>query len=140
MEGAAVWDFAYSAAWKPLFAAAISRSNNIQGDPEKDGRTQDIVGLQLVEKLAPAPRAWHFRPNGQSELAILVVDGALTDTNFAVQTGNGILSAQLYEPRAPMQDHFSDLAWWITDRIGRPDGSFGAALFISQVLEKFGAA
>lgn len=106
-----VWDFAYSPPWRPLFAAAVSRSNTIQGDPVKDGRTQDIVGLRIVEKLVPKPRAWRVTQSNGLAVAILDLTGALEDLNFAVEMASGALaSAQLYRPPAPMQDHFSPLA------------------------------
>jgi hypothetical protein len=111
LKGSAVWNAAYSAEWLPLFSAAISRSNTIQGDPEKDGRTQDIVGLHIVEKLAKTPRAWTIRFAHGAHTAIFVLDGALADYNFAAQSSDGrVHSTQLYHPPAPQRDAFSRMA------------------------------
>jgi len=106
--------------WRPLVAAAVSRSNTIQGDPEKDGRTQDIVGLQIIEKLAREPRAWQFDCSGV-KFRLLVLNGALQDFNLAVSVRGQIHSAQLYRPPAPAQEHFSALATWIVGKNGSWD-------------------
>mgnify|MGYP003574918453 CR=1 FL=1 len=110
LQGDKVWDTAYSADWSGLFSAAFSRSNTIQGYPVRDGRTQDVVGLRLVEKLVPEPRAW-LLDAGQTQIALFIMNGALEDLNIALESNSGeLLSTQLYRPPAPMQDHFSNLA------------------------------
>jgi len=136
LQNAALWDFAYSASWRPLLKAAISRSDNIKGDPDRDGRTQDIVGLQLLEKLAVNARGWRVQLANNKQLAILVLDNAVADFNFAVHEGGRIHSAQLYHPQAPMENHYDALAAWIDDhfqnRVER--GNIPEAVFISGVL------
>lgn len=103
----ALWDTAYSPVWLPLLSAAVSRSNNIKGDPERDGRTQDIVGLRLMEKLAPQARGvlidW-----GGLKLFLLVAEGAVADFNYAAASEGNTYSAQLYRPQAPQEDHYSE--------------------------------
>jgi hypothetical protein len=124
LKGDAVWALAYSAEWTELFAAGFSRSNTIQGDPVKDGRTQDVAGLRLVEKLVKEPRAWLIdeassstpRGTSVSKTAVFVMNGALEDLNVAFQDAGGkVVSTQLYRPPPPMQDHFSELAGQIED-------------------------
>src|SRR5204862_8146383 len=45
LEGSQVWEAGQSGQWsRLLLSSAFSRSNNIKGDPEKDGRTQDVAG------------------------------------------------------------------------------------------------
>jgi hypothetical protein len=143
LSGARLWDALYSSHWRSLFAAAISRSDNIQGDALKDGRTQDAVGLHLIEKLAAAPRGWLLRHTDRSEALHLVLDGAVHDVNFAVQLANGkILSAQLYRPPPPAQAHFNGLA----DRIigffsePMPRTDRGHILYLATCLEGMQAA
>jgi hypothetical protein len=76
-----------------------------------DGRTQDIVGLRIVEKLVPEPRAWLFDHEDGLRTVIMDLTGALKDINIAAEIGfRSIASTQLYRPPAPMQDHFSPLA------------------------------
>jgi hypothetical protein len=111
-----VWETAYSAEWRPLLAAAFSRSNTIQGDPVKDGRPQDVVGLHFLQPLVSSPRAWMIEHADGLRSGIFDCSGALADLNFAVELNDGsVRSAQLYRPPAPMSDHFSVLA----DRIER---------------------
>jgi len=110
LPNANLWDIAYSPSWRPLLAAALSRSNNLRGDALKDGRTQDILGLQLIEKLAVNPRGWLLRHTDGSEALHLVLDGAVHDMNFAIHLASGQkVSAQLYRPPPPAMEHFSRL-------------------------------
>jgi hypothetical protein len=128
-----VLDFLYRPEWKPLLAAAVSRSNTIQGDPEKDGRTQDIVGLQLIEKLATNPRGWLLQNVG-TQILILVLNGALSDFNVAAGARRRIYSAQLYRPPAPAQEHYSGLASWIMQRAGDNEPGNFAETAIHQLV------
>jgi hypothetical protein len=109
--GERLWTSAYSAEWSPLLLGAFSRSNNIQGDPEKDGRTQDLFGLHLAEHLSKNARAWILDHSNGVRTAIFVLNGALADFNIAMRLRSGrVISTQLYRPPPPMQDHFSQLA------------------------------
>ena len=95
----------------PLLGAALSRSDCPQGDSVRDGRTQDLLGLGLVPKLAKDPRAWRLDHVDGLRTTLLVLDGVLTDFNFALRCGDGsILSAQLYRPQPPQRHEFSRLA------------------------------
>lgn len=112
LEGEAVWRAAAKGDWSwPLLAAAISRSHSPQGDPVLDGRTQDIVGLGLVPKLARNPHGWLLEHRDGLRTAILVLDGVVADFSFAVRTKDGsVASAQLYRAPLPAEQHFSRLA------------------------------
>ncbi|MBL9174644.1 MAG: hypothetical protein JNL10_13990 [Verrucomicrobiales bacterium] len=112
LEGDAVWKGGERKAWSwPLLAAALSRSHTPQGDPVRDGRTQDLVGLGLVPKLAKNPQAWLVEHRDGFRSAILVLDGVIADFNVAVrEQGGGIRSAQLFRAPAPADQQFSLLA------------------------------
>jgi hypothetical protein len=143
LTGADVWKAAYSSEWADLFGAAFSRSNTIQGDPEKDGRTQDVAGLRLVEKLVKDPRGWLIEdPNG-ARMAVFVMNGALEDLNVAFETPGGkIISTQLYRPPPPMQDHFSVLAGQIEDffRQDTQPNQTTSLMTLPGILDLMGAA
>jgi len=95
----------------PLLGAALSRSDSPQGDAVRDGRTQDLLGLGLVPKLATNPRAWVLEHADGLRTILMVLDGVVADFNFALRTSRGgILSAQLYRPPAPQRHEFSRLA------------------------------
>jgi len=110
--GERVWRAAKDRQWSwPLLAAAISRSNTTQGDPVRDGRTQDLAGLGLLPKLARAPRGWTIEHHDGVRSTVLVLDGAVADINFAVRWRDGtIVSAQLYRPPPPQRAEFDRLA------------------------------
>ena len=94
-----------------LLAAAISRSDSPQGDPVRDGRTQDLVGLGLVPKLAKNPRVWVMEHTDGVRSIVAVLDGVVADFNFAVELGDGrVVSAQIYRPPAPQRHEFSRVA------------------------------
>jgi hypothetical protein len=112
LEGDAVWKGGDRKAWSwPLLAAALSRSHTPQGDPVRDGRTQDLAGLGLVPKLAKNPQAWLVEHRDGFRSAILVLDGVIADFNVALRSGDSrIVSAQLFRAPAPADQQFSLLA------------------------------
>lgn len=109
VKGEAVWT--EEVLPRRLLEAAISRSDSPQGDPVKDGRTQDLVGLGLAPKLAKNPRAWVMEHTDGVRSTIAVLDGVVADFNFAVELGDGkIVSAQVYRPPGPQRHEFSRVA------------------------------
>jgi hypothetical protein len=141
LRGDAVWQASENGLWSPaLLAAAISRSNSPQGDPVKDGRTQDLAGLGLVPKLARAPRGWILDHADGLRSTLLVLDGVVADFNFAVRTRAGeIVSAQLYRPPAPPDHQFSRLAEVIEEffRKGHPPWPIDRSRLESGLLGRF---
>jgi hypothetical protein len=96
---------------RKLLAAAISRSDSPQGDPQRDGRTQDLVGLGLAPKLAKDPRVWEIEHTDGVKSTVAVLNGVVGDFNFAVELGDGtVVSAQIYRPPAPQRHEFSRVA------------------------------
>jgi len=123
-----------------LLAAALSRSHSPQGDPVLDGRTQDLVGLGLVPKLARNPRGWLLEHRDGLRSTILVLDGVVADFNFAVRGQDAsIVSAQLFRAPAPAEQHFSRLAAVMEEffRTGGAPWPIERNLFIAGLLEEF---
>ena len=112
LEGQELWHAGAQGLWsRTLLAAALARSHSPQGDPVLDGRTQDIVGLGLLPQLARKPRGWLLEHRDGLRTAILVLDGAVADFNFAVRAADGTtLSAQLFRAPLPAEQHYSRLA------------------------------
>jgi len=110
--GAFVWQMVErDAQLRRLFEAAVSRSDSPQGDALTDGRTQDIVGLGIVPKLARDPIAWEIEHADGLRSALVVLNGVVADSNFAVRESSGrITSAQLYLPPAPGRHYWTALA------------------------------
>lgn len=121
----------------PLLSAALSRSDSPQGDAIKDGRTQDLVGLGLVPKLATNPRGWLLEHTDGVRTALLVLDGVVADFNFAVRLADGSeISAQLFRAPAPGHEHFSQLAAKLEDffRTGEPPWPASRSLLTAGLL------
>jgi hypothetical protein len=141
LRGENLWQAGSEGKWSwPLLASAISRSNNPQGDPLQDGRTQDLAGLGLIPKLARDPRGWILEHRDGLRSAILVLDGVVGDFNFAVQARDGkITSAQIYRPQQPQDHQFSRLADIIEEflRGGKAPWPIERSLLIAGTLAEF---
>ena len=142
--GRQFWRVVADYAWTwPLLSAAISRSNTAQGDGIRDGRTQDLVGKGLLKKLARDPRGWILEHRDGFRSAILVLDGVIADTNFAVRTPEGaITSAQLYRPPAPNRCEFDPLASVMEDffRTARRPWPVERSVVMAEFMEHMAAA
>jgi hypothetical protein len=142
LEGKNIWRAGDKGLWSwPLLAAALSRSHTPQGDSVLDGRTQDLVGLGLVPKLARNPRGWLLEHRDGLRSALLVLDGVVADFNFAVRAQDGpVVSAQLFRAPPPSEQHFSRLAAAMEDffRSGEPPWPAERNLLIAGLLETFG--
>jgi len=141
LEGDDVWRAGDRKLWSwPLLAAALSRSHSPQGDPVLDGRTQDLVGLGLVPKLARHPQAWLLEQCDGLRTSILRLDGVVDDFNFAVRTAAGqTFSAQLFRAPPPLEHHFSLLAAVVEEFIGtlKSPWPLERNLLIAGLLETF---
>jgi hypothetical protein len=117
IAGDAFWAAGKEGAWSwALLAAALSRSDTPQGDAVADGRTQDLVGLGYVPKLARKPRGWLIEHRDGVRSTVLVLDGVIADYCLALKTSDGsMISAQLYQPPKPAQHQFSRLARVVDD-------------------------
>jgi hypothetical protein len=141
LEGKELWRAGDKGLWSwPLLASALSRSHSPQGDALLDGRTQDLVGLGLVPKLARNPRGWLLEHRDGLRTAILVLDGVVADFNFAVRAQNGaVVSAQLFRAPPPAEHHFSRLAAAMEDffHTGHVAWPVERNLLIAGLLETF---
>ncbi len=86
LEGDAVWkagdDGRYS---KDLLTSALSRSDTPLGLTVEDGRTQDLVASGELRKLAKKPAAYFIEYRDGLKAAMLMLDGAIKDFNFAAR-------------------------------------------------------
>ena len=139
LDGRDLWRAGDKGEWSwPLLNAAISRSNTMQGDALTDARTQDLVGLGLVRKLARDPRGWIIEHRDGLRSTILVLDGVIADFNFAVGSRDGtVTSAQLYRPPAPNRSEFDRLAGVLEDffTTRKAPWLFERSLLVSQFME-----
>lgn len=127
----------------PLVKSAVSRSDTLQGDPALDGRTQDLVGLGLLEKLAKEPRGWLIEHHDGLRWVIAVLNGVLNDYNVALQSSSGgIVSTQVYRPTPPAEHHYSRLAAALERffRTGDSPWPIEQSLFSMELLQRFAEA
>jgi hypothetical protein len=120
LEGAAVWAAADKDWSRRLLAAALSRTDNAQGNTALDGRTEEIVRSGLVKTMAKNPRARIIEHSGGSRTAIMVLEGVVTDLVVAVRAGRrlmpgSIYSTQLFQSPKPQQEEFSRLVATMLD-------------------------
>src|ERR1041385_8467523 len=142
LEGKEFWRAGEKGLWSwPLLAAALSRSHSPQGDAVRDGRTQDLVGLGLVPKLAHNPRGWLLEHHDGLRSAILILDGVVADFNLAARTPDGgVVSTQIFRAPPPAEHHFSRLAAVMEEffRGGKSPWPVERQLLIAGLLETFG--
>jgi len=141
LEGKEFWRAGDKGLWSwPLLASALSRSHTPQGNSLEDGRTEDLVGLGLVRKLARNPRGWLLEHRDGLRSAILVLDGVVADFNFAARALDGsVVSAQLLRGAPPAEHHFSRLAEVIDNffRTGTAPWAIERNLLSAGLLEAF---
>jgi hypothetical protein len=134
-----VWAAARDGYWSwPLLVSALSRSHSPQGDPVRDGRTQDLAGLRLVRGLAKQPRGWTLEHEDGLRTTILVLNGVVADYNFAIKLSDrSVHSAQIYHPPNPAGEAYSLLASTLENffRTGRVPWPAERSLLETAALE-----
>jgi hypothetical protein len=150
LEGQAVWAAGTQGDWSwRMLASALSRTDKAQGNTLLDGRTEDIVGLGLTQKMAINPRAClidHARGMDYTHglrTTILVLDGVVADVLVAVKAGRrlmpgSIYSTQLFQSPSPQQEHYSRLATAIADFFvtGRPPWDAKRAIIAADFSDR----
>ncbi|HTD87832.1 MAG TPA: hypothetical protein VK850_14745 [Candidatus Binatia bacterium] len=124
----------------PLVKSALSRSDSPQGDAVRDGRTQDLVGLGLLENLVKSPRGWLVEHEDGIRYVIAVMDGAVADYNVALQTrAGGILSAQIHRGPPPGEHHYDPLAAMLERyfRTGEPPWPPEQSVLSAELMRRF---
>jgi hypothetical protein len=143
LEGDAVWEAAgRDWSWRML-ASALSRTDKAQGNTLLDGRTEDIVGLGLTQKMAKNPRARIIEHSGGLRTTIMVLDGVVADLLVAVRAGRRLLpgtiySTQLFQSQTPQQEHFNRLVATISDffESGKAPWDTKCALVAADLAER----
>lgn len=143
LEGDAFWEGGDKEwSWR-LFAAALSRTDNAQGNTLLDGRTEEILNSGLVRTMAKSPRARIIEHSGGLRTTIMVLDGAVTDLLVAVRAGRrfmpgSIYSTQLFRSPKPQREEFSRLVGMMVDYFesGEPPWDSKRAIAMAELNEK----
>jgi hypothetical protein len=86
LEGDAVWKAGDEGRYsKALLTSALSRSDTPVGLTVEDGRTQDLVASGQLRVLAKNPAAYFIEYRDGLKAAMLMLDGAIKDFNFAAR-------------------------------------------------------
>lgn len=144
LEGKAVWDAAGKDwSWR-LLASALSRTDKAQGNTLLDGRTEDIVGLGLTQKMARNPRARIIEHSRGIKTAILILDGVVGDIVVAVKAGRrfmpgSIYSTQLFQSHPPQNEQYSRLVAAIEEFFaGRAPWQIKRSVVAAEFAERIG--
>jgi hypothetical protein len=128
--------------WR-LLGAALSRTDNAQGNTLLDGRTEELVRSGLVKTMAKNPRARIIAHSGGLRTTILVLDGVVSDLLVAVRAGRrlmpgSIYSTQLFRSPKPQQEEFSRLVATMVDffHTGEPPWDTIRAVAMAELNEK----
>jgi hypothetical protein len=108
LEGDAVWKAGETGRYsKELLTAALSRSDTPLGLTMIDGRTQDLVASNELPKLVQSPAAYFIEYRDGLKAAVLLLDGAIKDFNFAarLQGSKQIWSTQFLLTPEPNVTH-----------------------------------
>jgi hypothetical protein len=90
LEGDDVWKAGEQGRYsRELLGAAVSRSDTPLGLTVEDGRTQDLMAPGVLASMVKKPAAYLIEYRDGLKAAMLMLDGALKDFNFAARLKNG---------------------------------------------------
>jgi hypothetical protein len=139
LEGEAVWKAGAEGRWsRALLGSALSRSDTPLGLSLKDSRTQDLVASGVLPQLAEHPSAYLIEHNDGLKTALLMLDGAVRDCNFAARAGAlGVRSCQFLPTPEPNVTSSACLAANIEElfETGRAPYPVERTLLVGGVLE-----
>ena len=144
VAGQAVWRAGSSGRWsRELLAAAVARSDSLQGETLKDGRPRDLVGSGELPRLVEDPEACLVDYSDGTSAAVLMLNGAVGDFTFAARLRDvsEVASTQFLLPPGPNHAGSACLAARIEDliRSGRspvsPERSWIAAGILDRWIE-----
>jgi hypothetical protein len=139
IEGEAVWKAGNDGRWsKELLTAALSRSDTPQGLTVKDGRTQDLVHNGELPKLVKDPAAYFIEYSDGLKATLLMLNGALTDFNFAARVkGLGLQSTQFLLTPTPNVTYSACLMGKVEEMFttGKAPYPVERTLIVSGILE-----
>jgi hypothetical protein len=145
LEGEAVWKALEEGRLsRRLLAAALSRSDDLQGLTVTDGRTQDMLGSGELGRRAEKPGACLVEHADGLASAVLLAGGAVGGHTFAARVhGNQVVSAHLLVPATESVATAACLGRRVADHLAGATGSspgrsgppIERALLVAGILE-----
>ncbi len=123
---------------RKLLSSALSRSDTPLGLSELDGRPQDLVGDGVLPGLVKNPAAYLIEYRNGPEAAMLMLDGAVKDFNFAATVrGVGNVSTQFLLTPVPNVTYSACLVHKIEEMFltGKAPYPIERTLLTSGILE-----
>ncbi len=112
LDGDEAWKAGEDGRWSmDLLAAALSRSNQLQGITRSEGKPQDLIGNGQLKKLATKPSAYLIEYADGLRATLLMLSGAVADFTFAARIAgtDELLSTLFYLPPEPNVTYSAEL-------------------------------
>ncbi len=139
LTGDDVWKAGSRGLWsRDLLSSALSRSDTPLGLTVKDGRTQDLVADGVLPGLVKNPAAYLIEYRDGLRAALLMLDGAIQDFNFAARIrSSGNISTQFFLSPVPNVTYSACLVSKIEQMFvtGRAPYPIQRTLLTSGILE-----
>ncbi len=139
LGGEAFWKARAEGRWsEDLMSSALSRTDTPLGLTVKDGRTQNLAAPGVLESLVKNPAAYLIEYRDGLRAAMLMLDGAVEDFNFAARLkGRGVASTQFFLSPNPNVTYSACLVSKIQQMFasGKAPYSIRRTLLTSGVLE-----
>jgi hypothetical protein len=140
LDGDAAWQAGDEGRWsKDLLAAALSRSNQLQGLTNVDARPQDLMRNGLLKQLVTQPAAYLIEYRDGTRATLLMLNGAVGDFTFAarVKGQDEPVSTLFYLPPTPNVVYSAELMHHVEQMFvtGQAGYSVRRTLLVSGLLE-----
>ncbi len=140
LEGDAVWKAGEAGRYsKELLISALSRSDTPLGFSDADSRPQNLVAAGQLQVLARHPAAYLIEYRDGLKAAVLMLDGAVKDFNFAARLSapRQVLATQFLVTPEPNATHSACLTQKVEQLIAGGAAPYPAerALLVGGVLE-----
>jgi hypothetical protein len=140
VDGEAVWRAGEEGRWSmDLLAAALSRSNELQGLTRVDARPQDLIGSGQLKQIAAHPSAYSVEYRDGTRATMLMLSGAVHDFTFAATVKGQAepLSTLFYLPPVPNVVYSAELMHHVEQLFvtGQANYPVQRTLLVSGLLE-----
>ena len=112
IEGDAVWKAGERGRWSiDLLEAALSRSDQLQGQSRSESKPQNLVRNGQLQRLAAKPAAYFVEYTDGLQATLLMLNGAVADFTFAARLADreDPLSTLFYLPPVPNVTYSAEL-------------------------------
>lgn len=140
LDGAAAWEAEAEGKWdRRLLEAALSRGDRLLGRTEEDGRTQDLLAGDELQRIVEKPSLYCIEYADGFETSMLLLPDGIKDTCFAAKLRgeDGVRSCQIFTTPVPNVTYSASLVSRIEEMIltGRSPIPAERTLIVCGMLE-----